>query len=280
MALASTLAQGVEPPEHRRRPPRNNNREGPSEVELQVTTFRCQPSHPLLPWATVLPGQDTPSRRMSLGRSRSTTPAICRNSLGGSCWKGPISHSFVSCFFFFFFFFLPWGLHLLEPGSSTTNTSIRRLALSLRNLPTPWFPRRSPPLPSPSISPSSSFFQYTQLSVLTVHEAKSTWVFWSDLLWLDHFPFEERQQVHHSVQLFLLSPRSTSNSQKFNIIHLAGYIYEFVASKWILWRVKFSINECSATNRIHKINEIQQLTKGPGARLSWQLLWNVRHSWR
>ena len=39
MALAPTLAQGVEPPEHRRRPPINNNREEPSEVELQGDNF-------------------------------------------------------------------------------------------------------------------------------------------------------------------------------------------------------------------------------------------------
>ena len=78
-----------------------------------------------------------------------------------------------------------------------------------------------------------------------------------DLYWLDRFPFEERQKVRHSVQPLLLLPCSMSNSQKFNIIHMAGC--EFFALKWILWRVKFSINECIAIDRIHKIHEIQQL---------------------
>ena len=81
-------------------------------------------------------------------------------------------------------------------------------------------------------------------------------LFLSDLWWLDCFPFEEHwQKVRHSIQLLLLSPRSISNSQKFNI-HMPGY--EFVALKWILWRVKFGINERIATDRILKIHEIQQ----------------------
>ena len=216
----------------------NDNREELQKWNCKEKSFRCWPSHPLLPWATVLSRQDTPCRRTSLERSRSTTPAISSKLSRRFPLKTTHLPFAVSCFW-------PCGLHMSEPGSSTANTSIfGRLALSLRNLPGPHHdfrgdlchrlhPRYLLPLHS---------FKIPKLSVLTVHEAKSIRVFLSDFWWLDRFPFEERQKVRHSVQPSLLSPRSMSNSQKFNIIHMAGY--EFVASKWILWRVKFSMNEC------------------------------------
>ena len=75
MALAPTLAQGVKPHEHRRRPPMTIEKKV-QKRNCKETRFPCPPSHPLLPWAIVLCRQDTPCRRTSLGRSRSTTPTI------------------------------------------------------------------------------------------------------------------------------------------------------------------------------------------------------------
>ena len=116
MALDPTLAQGVKPHEHRRRPPTIIEK-NVQQRNCKGTRVPCPPSHPLLPWATVLSGQDTPCRRTSLGRSRSTTPGFRRSSLGVCCWEGPISHSSVPVFGRVVF-------HLSEPRSLTAKTSI------------------------------------------------------------------------------------------------------------------------------------------------------------
>ena len=211
----------------------NDNREERSEAELQGDKFAFSTISSSA--TAVLSRQDTPCRWTSLGRSRSMylarvlpRPRFHRSSLGISCWEGPISHSLNSCFWPCGLppvgtwiidseeFLADWPCHFVTVPHHNFRGDLRH-RLHLRYL-LPLFVRPLTARP------------------LSLRRALT--------------------ESYDSIQLLLLSPHSMSNSQKFNIIHMAGY--EFVASKWILWRVKFSVNECIETDRMHKIHEIQQ----------------------
>ena len=93
-----------------------------------------------------------------------------------------------------------------------------------------------------SKNPNSPSFPFMRLKKKLV----SSFDHW----WFDLFRFEEPLEPTEPTESAILerastlfgsrqAPRGKSSSQKFNIIHMPGY--EFVALKWILWRVKFNV---------------------------------------